>query len=125
MNDLRILCVEVVERVEQLVCPRQNLIHRKRTTFTIHHLRQIIAGDELHHEKLSVGFGKMVADSRQRGVMQTSEESRLALELFTQPFFRKERFFQRDSRIEALIDSLVNGAHAALAELAHDSIPAL
>src|ERR1051325_5588666 len=125
MDDLRILCVQVVERIEQLISPRQNLIHRKRTAFTIHHLRQVVAGDELHDEKLSVAFGKMVADARQCGMMQTSEEPRLALELFTQAFFRKERLFQRYRRVEALIDRLVNGAHASLAELAHNTIPAL
>jgi hypothetical protein len=57
--------------------------------------------------------------------MQPREEPRFALELFTQAFFRKQCFFQRYSRIEALIDRLVNGAHAALAELSHDTIPAL
>jgi hypothetical protein len=58
-------------------------------------------------------------------MMQASEEPRLALELFSQAFFRKERLFKRDSRIEALVDRLVHGAHATLAELAQDAIPAL
>ena len=79
----------------------------------------------MHHEKLAVGFGKMVADPRQRGMMQTSQQARLAFELFAQSFVSKKRFFQCNSGIETLIDGLVDGAHAALAELAHNSIPAL
>jgi len=67
----------------------------------------------------------MVADARQRGMVQTSEQPRFALELFAQALVGNERFFQRDGRVETLIDRFIDGAHAALAELAHDSIPAL
>src|SRR5690242_271714 len=125
MNDLRFLCVQIIERVEQLIRPRQHLVGGKRTSFTRHHLRQVVAGDVLHHEKLPVGFGKMVADARQRGMMQTCEQPRFAFELFAQTFVGKERLFQRDGGIETLIDGFIDGAHAALAELAHDPIPAL
>src|SRR5215467_15011696 len=58
-------------------------------------------------------------------MMQTSQQPRLALELFAQAFVSKKRLFQRDGGIQSLIDCLVNGAHTALAELAHDPIPAL
>src|SRR5215216_773487 len=125
MDDLRILRVQVVERVEQLIRPRQNLVRGKWTSFAIHHLRQIIAGDELHHEKLAIAFGKMVADARQCGMMQASEEPRLTLELFAQAFFGKKRLFQRHGGIEALINRFVDSAHTALPKLAYDTIPAL
>ena len=105
MDDLRILRVQVVERVEQLIRPRQNLIRRKRTALARHHLRQIVAGDELHHEKLAVAFGKMVADARQCGMMQASQQSRLAFELLAQTLVGKQRLFQRHCGIETLIDA--------------------
>src|SRR5215510_287423 len=108
MNDLRILCVKIIERVEQLIRPRQNLVRGKRSSLASHHLRQIVAGDVLHHKKLPVSFRKMVADTRQRGMMQTSEEARLAFELFAQPFLRKKRLFQRDNGVQTLIDGLVD-----------------
>src|SRR5215213_4951909 len=125
MDDLRLLGMEVVERIEQLISPRQNLVCRKRPAFARHHLRQVIAGDKLHDEKLAVGFGKMVADAWQRRMMQASEQTGLALELLSQAFIRKKRLFQRHGRIETLVDRLVNRAHAALPELAPDAIPAL
>ena len=57
--------------------------------------------------------------------MQTCQQSCLALELLAQTFFGKQRFFKGNSGIETLIDSLVNGAHAALPELANNAITAL
>src|SRR6185503_10945241 len=125
MNYLRILRVKIVERIEQLIGPGQNLIGGKRASFTSHHLRQIVAGNKLHHEELAVAFRKMVTHARQRGMMQTSEQTRFAFELFAQPFVGKQGFFQRNGRIETLIDRLVDSAHAALSELPNDAITAL
>ena len=125
MNDLRILRVEVVERIEQLIRPRQNLVDGKWTSFAIHHLRQIIAGDELHHEKLSITFREMVADTRQCRMMQAREESGLAFKLLSQAFLGKQRLFQRDRGVETLIDGLVNRTHPALPKLAYDAIATL
>src|SRR5688572_10037641 len=106
MNDLRFLRVKVVERIEQLIRPGQNLIGGKRTSLTRHHLRQIVAGDKLHHEKLTVVFRKVVADAWQCGMVQTSKKPRLTLELFAQTLIGKQRFFQGNSGIETLIDGL-------------------
>src|SRR6185503_12413415 len=102
-----------------------NLIGGKRTSFASHHLRQIVAGNKLHHEELAVAFRKMVTHARQRGMMQTCKQSRLALELFAQTFVGKQRFLQRNGGIETLIDRLVNRAHASLSELPNDAITAL
>ena len=125
MDDLRILRVEVIERVEQLIRPGQDLIRRKRSALARHLLREIIARDELHDEKLTVALGKMVADSRKRGMMQPRQESCLTFKLLAQTFIGKQRLFQRHCRIESLIDGLVNCAHSALPELTDDAIPAL
>ena len=59
------------------------------------------------------------------GMMQAGEQSRLALELFSQTLVGKQRLFQRDGGVETLIDRFVHGAHAALSELANDAITAL
>src|SRR5687768_4319018 len=69
MDDLWILRVQVVERVEQLIRPGQHLIRRKRSALAHHLLRQIVARNELHDEKLTVVLGKVVADTRQCGMM--------------------------------------------------------
>src|SRR5688500_14467686 len=125
MDYLRILRVKVVERIKQLIGPGQNLIAGERTSFASHHLRQIIAGDKLHHEKLSVAFRKMVAHTRQCRMVQTSQKPRLAFELLSQTFIGKQRLFQGDGGIETLIDCLVDCAHTALPELANYPITAL
>src|SRR5205085_8482180 len=101
------------------------LIGRKRASFARHHLREIVARDELHHEKLAVTFREMVTDTRQRRMMQACEQTRLALELFSQALLGKQRLFQSHSRVEPLIDCFVNGTHTTLPELAHDTIPSL
>ena len=37
-------------------------------------LRKVVAGNELHYQKLSVAFGEVVADPRQRGMVQAREQ---------------------------------------------------
>src|SRR6185369_3287403 len=125
MNYLRILRVQVIKRIEQLICPRQNLVRGKRAALASHHLRQVIAGYELHDEKLSISFRKMVADARQRRMMQSREESCLTFELLPQSLFGKQRLFERDCGIETLVDGLVNRTHTALPKLTNDAIASL
>jgi len=67
----------------------------------------------------------MVADARECGMMQASQQTRFALKLFAQAFFSKKRFFEGYSGVETLVDRFVNGSHATLPELAHDAIAAL
>ena len=58
-------------------------------------------------------------------MMQTRQQTRLTFELLAQTFIGKQGLFQRDRRIETLIDGLVNCAHSALPELTDDTITAL
>lgn len=67
----------------------------------------------------------MVADARQRGMMQTGQKPRFALELFAQTFVGKERLFQRNGGVETLIDGLINGTHPTLSKLANYAVAAL
>src|SRR5581483_5460266 len=89
------------------------------------HLGQIDAGDVLHHQKLPVTFVKVIADTRQSRVMKPRQKTCFALKLLAQFFIGKKRLFERDNRIQTLINGFVNRAHAALSKLPHDAITAL
>ena len=89
------------------------------------HFRQVFSGDVLHHQELTIAFVEMVADARQRLVMQPRQQTCLALELLAQFLVGKKRFFQRNRRIKPLVDGLVNRAHAALSELSNDAVTSL
>jgi hypothetical protein len=65
MNDLRILRVQVIERITKLVRPPQDIALGKRTLTARLHFKQILAGNVLHHQELAFAFGKVVADTRQ------------------------------------------------------------
>ena len=92
MNNLRILRVQVVERVAKLIGPRQNLLAGNGPA-PRHHLEQIFARDVLHHQKLAFAFSEMIANARQRRMMKSRQQSRLSLELFPQTFVGKQRLF--------------------------------
>ena len=67
----------------------------------------------------------MVADARQRRMMQTREESCLTFELLPQSLLGKQRLLKRDCGIETLVDRLVNRTHTALPKPAYDAIATL
>src|ERR1043166_1360051 len=73
MDNWRVLRVQIIERVEQLISPGQNLVGRKRSLFAGRHLRQVLAGNELHHEKLSVAFREVVANPRECRMMHSGK----------------------------------------------------
>ena len=81
MNYLRILCVQIIKRVEQLIAPGQHLIRRKRALLVRHHLGQIVAGNVLHHQKLAIAFAEVIAYARQGRMMHAREQTRFALKL--------------------------------------------
>ena len=83
MNDLRILGVQIIERIEKLIGPRQYLIRRKGAAFARYHLGQIIARNKLHYEKLTVAFGKVVAHTRQGGMVHARQQPCLPLKLLS------------------------------------------
>ena len=72
MDYLRFLSMKVVERIEKLIRPGQDLTSRKRTTLLRHHRLEIVTGDVLHYEKLALALRKMIAYSWQRWMMHTS-----------------------------------------------------
>ena len=125
MNDLRILRVQIIERVTKLICPARDFVLRERAAPSGEHLKEIHARNELHHQKLAVAFVEMIADPGQRLMMKPRQKARFALELFAKFLFNKKRFLQSDHGIKPLIDGLVHGAHPALPQLAHDAISPL
>jgi hypothetical protein len=86
---------------------------------------EIFAGDELHHQKLTLPFTEVIANSRQCGVVHARQQPRFSLKLLPQPLIGKERLLQRHSGIKALVNRLVNRTHSALTKLSNDSIAAL
>ena len=125
MNDGRVLAVQVSQRAEQLVTPFDDLIGIKRPATFFEHCHQVIAGDVLHHQKLAVAFGKMIADFRERRVSQTGQQSGFALERLEHHLIGEEGLFECDGIAEPLICGLIDRAHAALSEQPHDEITIL
>src|SRR5437016_3312437 len=125
MNDLRILRVQIVEGIAQLIAPTQHLFLRKRTVAAREHFVKVFAGDVLHHQKLSVAFVEMIAYPRQRLMMHPRQQTRFAFELLAQLLIGEKRLFQGDDSIEPLVQRFIHRAHAALAKLANDSITSL
>src|SRR5438067_13003779 len=125
MNNLGILRVQVIKRVAELIRPTQDLLFGKRSSALCQHRREVFTGDILHQQKLTLALVEVIANARQRLMMESRQETRFTLELFAQLLVGKERFLQRDDRIQPLIDRFVNGAHAALAELPQDAVASL
>jgi hypothetical protein len=90
-----------------------------------HHLRQIVAGNVLHYQKLAIAFPKVIAHAWQSWMMHARQQARFALKLASQALIGKQRFLQRDGRVEPLVNSFVNSAHATLAELLNYAIAIL
>src|SRR3989442_6706127 len=125
VNDLRVLRMQIIERIKQLVRRGKDLIRRKRSAPLSANRRQIVSCDVLHHEKLSVTFRKVVTNARERRMMQTGQQTCFPFKLLSQLFLCKQSFLQRDGGIQSLINGLVDCAHAALSKQSHDTIPTL
>jgi hypothetical protein len=117
--------VQVIKRVKKLIPPGQYLIGWKRSSFLRHHLGEIVAGYELHDEKLPIALRKVVADTWQCRVVHAGEQSRFTLELFSQTLLGNQRLLQRNRGIEALVHCFVDGAHTSLPQLSNDAISTL
>jgi hypothetical protein len=122
MDDLRILGMEIVERVAELIGPTDNLIFRKRTVSFGEHRGQIFASDVLHDQELSFGFVEVIADSRQGLMMKPRQQASFTFELLAQLFVGEERFFEGYDGVKAFVDGLVNRTHSALPKLADNAV---
>src|SRR2546422_11489412 len=120
MNDLGILRVQIIKRVQKLIAPQTHLLERKGPTPSRDHLSKVVAGYVLHYEKGALNAGEVIADARQCRMMQSSQQPRFTLKLLAQFLLDKQRLFQRHSCIQPLIDRFVNSTHTALPELPND-----
>src|SRR5438132_9572802 len=125
MNDLTFARVKVNQSVEQLISPGDNHVRRQRFTSLANDLSQIRAFDKLHHKESSVALSEIISDARQHRVIELSQQVRLTLELFPERLIRGQRFLQRYSVVKMQIDSFVDCAHSAFAQLTNDAITAL
>ncbi len=126
VDDGRLVRVQVVERVEQLVGPAQRVRRREGAAFALlEQLREVGALDELHDEELAGLFDEVVAHFRQRGVAQVVQEVRLALEGFAQGGVVEEGLLDGDRAAEALVGGDEDGAHAAVADLSGHAVAVL
>ena len=125
VNNLRILRMQVVERVQKLIRPGQYLIGRKGALLDCQHMGKIFAGDELHHQKLTLTFSEVIANTRQRGMVHARKQPCFSLKLLPQTLISKERLLQCHSGIKTFVNRLVNRAHSPLTELPYDPIAVL
>ena len=125
MNDGRMLAVQISQCAKQLLAPLDDLVGVKRAAALFEHRHQVVAGDVLHDQELTVALGEMVADFRQRRVAQARQQSGLALEGFEHHLIGEEGLFEGDGVAEALIRSLIDRPHAALSEQPGDEITVL
>ncbi len=131
MNYRRFQIVKIIERVEQLINPLQNVFKRKRLSAFFQHSPQIVAFDQFHHQKLPVEFGKIIADEGNRFVAGFCQRFCLALKgidnqnlLFFVGWF-DNYFFERDRLAEPFVNRLINRAHSAVSKLTNDSVTPL
>jgi hypothetical protein len=129
-DDRRLLAVEIVEDVAQLVGPGDNAALRKRPFAAVEHLLQGAAGHILHHQVVAVADGKLVADRRQVGVAQAAQQLRFASELGHghRPVARVDdgrvgHLLQgHDAVLVERVGDQVDRAHAAAADDADDDV---
>src|ERR1700730_15136768 len=110
MHNLRILGMQVIQGVEQLIRPGSHLFLRKWPAAFCDDRGQIVARNILHHQKFPTAFCKVIAYSRQCRMMQTSQQTRLSLELSAQSLIGKQRLFQGYRGVQSLIDRFIDSA---------------
>jgi hypothetical protein len=98
-----------------LVSPGDDLSARKWSRPIRDNLRQVIAGDELHHQKRAFVFGEVIADSWQRRMRKLCQQTRFLLELSAQATIDSKGLFKRNRHLKSFIDGFVHCSHAARA----------
>jgi hypothetical protein len=72
--------VEVLEGVQNLIAPLQNLTGRERPSAALQELVKVLAGHEVHDEEVAAALREEVDDDGQRRVAERIEELGLARE---------------------------------------------
>src|SRR6266508_1574448 len=120
------MAVEIFQQTQQFVSPAQNLRFWKGTAAQFEQLREIVARNELHNEKIGFVFTEVVNYLWQTRITQVRKESRFTLEgPFGLGVLRGKHFFQCNKAIRPLVQSFVDSAHATVPQLADDAIAVL
>src|SRR6266446_6955248 len=91
MNNLPFVRMQVDKRVEQLVGPGDDGVARHWPWLLGNYFGEVEAFDELHNEKCTVAFSKVITDARQRGMIEPGHQAGLPLKLFPLFFVIRER----------------------------------
>ena len=125
MHDRRLQRVQIVQHVEHLVAPGQHLLERVRRAALGQLLGQIATTHKLHHQILPVGSREMVDHRGQRRVLKVGQQAGFALELAADAVADAQQPLERNTPAEALVDSLIYRAEAALTDQVVDAIALL
>ena len=133
VQHLRILRVQIGERVAQLIDPADDgVLFEKRISppRIFDELAQILPGHEVHHQIFAAVLLEEVGDFGQVGVIEPRQNAGFAVELLVRLIFRAGRadqlgqhFLDRaDAAAQTQVVGFVDGAHAALSNQVGDVI---
>ncbi len=134
MIDRRVLRVQIVERVEKLVEPTDDVIDRERRLKLLEHVAKLFAFNKFHDKELPVLVRKVITDVRDDLVLDLRQKLGLAFERRLDQFLllRAGSFdridhdlLDRAGRVENVVVGLINGTHSTVPKLAHDPVAAV
>ncbi len=129
MNDRRVLPVQVLERLADLVGPDQQVFlgngFPQCLQGMLQHVCQVGAGDVIHRQALHVGFKEVGTHARQVGVVQPGQDARFPLELLDR--LRADIVVHFDGHIllQDQVVGQIDDAKAALPKLPFDAVAAV
>src|SRR5688572_21160304 len=126
MDDRRLMRMQIVKRVEQLVRPEHHPAQRERLSGVLAAFIEVVTRDVFHHEKLAVRFDKMIDHLWQHRMTQPRKYLCLALERAAHRFMvLKEGAFKCNRAAQPLVDGKVNLAHPAFTDQMDDQVTIL
>jgi hypothetical protein len=117
--------MQVLESIQQLVCPRQHFSDSERPPPLLEEFAKFVPWDALHDKKLALAFEEVVYDDSQGGMSQVGQRTGFARELIPQGGVADERLFQGHLGAKSLIHGKVDSPHSSPADLALDPIASL
>ena len=121
MNDRRVATVQVAQQVAELADVGDDQLLGEGRALAAQHFVEIIAGDELHHQKARVAFLEHRVIDRQVRVAQVRERLELAVKAANSG--RLEGLFQGEvSRRGVGADRLVDGTKGAVTDHTDDRV---
>src|SRR5437762_11563709 len=85
----------------------------------------MITRDELQYQEDSTVLSEIIADPRQRRMIELRQQPRFLFELLPQTIINRKGFFDGDRDLQSLIDCFIDRAHPTSAQLTTDAITIL